>query len=277
MAYGKTIELFLADGIADGIVAAELSNWNGKAIKIPRIKVKDSERKDITLPGVYFLFCDDGSVYIGESENVKERLVEHIRDYNSGKESYYWATAVCFTSESLNKTLVRYLENQLFNIVKSNGSFKVLTKSTYKDTVVKESQVASMAEFIDNVKVIIKTLGYSILDDNSKKVNNVTLFYCKNSSADAVGYLSDNGFTVMKGSKISDHTVASFKTNVVSWYEARCKIESDGTVVNSELQKDVEFSSPSAAASIVLGRPSSGNELWKTSEGIKLKDINIDQ
>ncbi len=52
--YGKTIELFLVNGDSDGIVTAELSNWNGKAIKIPSIMVKDSKREDIKLPGVYF-------------------------------------------------------------------------------------------------------------------------------------------------------------------------------------------------------------------------------
>ena len=31
----KTIELFLVNGTADSIITAELSNWNGKAIKIP--------------------------------------------------------------------------------------------------------------------------------------------------------------------------------------------------------------------------------------------------
>lgn len=41
MAYGKAIELFLVDGDANGLITAELSNWNGKAIKIPRTDVKD--------------------------------------------------------------------------------------------------------------------------------------------------------------------------------------------------------------------------------------------
>ena len=41
MKYGKSIELFLVNGTADSIVTAELSNWNGKAIKIPRIEVAD--------------------------------------------------------------------------------------------------------------------------------------------------------------------------------------------------------------------------------------------
>ena len=47
VAYGKTIELFLVNGTADSLTTAELSNWNGKAIKIPRTEVAECEREDI--------------------------------------------------------------------------------------------------------------------------------------------------------------------------------------------------------------------------------------
>lgn len=56
MTYGKTIELFLVNGTADSIITAELSNWNGKAIKIPRIEIQPCDREDITQAGVYFCF-----------------------------------------------------------------------------------------------------------------------------------------------------------------------------------------------------------------------------
>ena len=39
MEYGRAIELFLVNGTADSLITAELSNWNGKAIKIPRTEV----------------------------------------------------------------------------------------------------------------------------------------------------------------------------------------------------------------------------------------------
>jgi hypothetical protein len=48
MGYGKTIELFLADGTNNGIVTAELSNWSGKAIKIPRIDIKHSTKETVS-------------------------------------------------------------------------------------------------------------------------------------------------------------------------------------------------------------------------------------
>ena len=47
MAYGKAIELFLVNGTADSLITAELSNWNGKAIKIPRTEVSGCNRDDV--------------------------------------------------------------------------------------------------------------------------------------------------------------------------------------------------------------------------------------
>ena len=109
-------------------------------------------RDDIAQAGVYFLFCkeDDGSdsVYIGEAENVKERLVQHLRDYQAEKEKYYWNTAVIFVGRDLNKALIRYLENRFVEIARNSKRYLVLTKNTYRNTVMKESQIAVMEEFV---------------------------------------------------------------------------------------------------------------------------------
>ena len=125
MAYGKSIELFLTNGTADSLITAELSNWNGKAIKIPRIEVSDCKRDDIKGAGVYFLFCkeedDSDSIYIGESETIQERLNQHIRDYNADKEKFYWTTAVIFLGRDLNKALIRYLEDRFVQIARESS------------------------------------------------------------------------------------------------------------------------------------------------------------
>ena len=174
MAYGKSIELFLVNGSADSFITAELSNWNGKAIKIPRIEVASCDRDGITQARVYFLFCkEEGGadfVYIGEAENVKERLVQHLRDYQAEKEKYYWTTAVIFIGRDLNKALIRYLENRFVEIARACKRYTALTKNTYKNTVMKESQIAVMEEFIDNVRILISTLGYKVLEPLNKPV-----------------------------------------------------------------------------------------------------------
>lgn len=201
MSYGKAIELFLVNGTADSLITAELSNWNGKAIKIPRTEVLGCNRDDVKGAGVYFLICqeDDGtdSVYIGEAENVQDRLVQHLREYQSGKEKYYQNTAVIFVGRDLNKALIRYLENRFVEIARECGRYAVLTKNTYKNTVMKESQIASMEEFIDNVKILINTLGYKVLVPAPKATDDTVYLYCKGSGASATGFVSIGGFTVL--------------------------------------------------------------------------------
>ena len=277
MAYGKAIELFLVNGTAESLITAELSNWNGKAIKIPRTEVSSCERDDIKGVGVYFLICqeDDGtdSVYIGEAENVLDRLTQHLRDFQSGKEKYYWNTAVIFVGRDLNKALIRYLENRFVEIAKECGRYTVLTKNTYKNTVLKEAQIASMEEFIDNVKILINTLGYKVLVPVPKANDETIYLYCKGSGASAKGFVSAGGFTVLEGSTVSDHTVPSLETKGKSYYNLRNALIKDGTISDRVFTRDYEFKAPSAASAVILGHTSNGNVDWKTADGTKLKDL----
>jgi len=275
--YGKAIELFWVNGTAESLVTAELSNWNGKAIKIPRTELQDCNREDICSVGVYFLMCqeDDGtdSVYIGEAENVRERLIQHIRDYQSGKENYYWNTAVLFIGRDLNKALIRYLENRFVEIAKECGRYRILTKNTYKNTVIKESQAASMEEFIDNVKILINALGYKVLTSIPKATDHTKYLYCSGSGASAKGFISSGGITVIKGSVISNHTVPSFETRGKNYFDLRNQLKQEGIIHEGVFQKDYEFSAPSAASAVVLGRNSNGKDDWKSDDGTKLKDL----
>ena len=261
----------------NSLVTAELSNWNGKSIKIPRTEVSECNRDDMKGAGIYFLFCqeDDGedSVYIGEAENVLERLNQHLRDFHAGKEKYYWNTAVVFVGRDLNKALIRYLENRLVEIARDSNRYVVLTKNTYKNTVMKESQIAVMEEFIDNVKILISTLGYKVLVPAPQATNDTVYLYCKGSGGSAKGFASSGGFTVLKYSMISDHIVPSLETRGKTYYVLRNKLETDGTIVDRKFIRNYEFSAPSAASAVVLGHTSNGNMDWKTVDGTRLKDL----
>lgn len=278
MAYGKSIELFLVNGNAESLVTAELSNWNGKAIKIPRIEVPSCVREDIKGVGVDFLFCEEAdgehAVYIGEAENALDRLNSHIRDYSAGKEKYYWNTAVVIIGRDLNKALIRYLEDRLVALTRDAGRYQVLTKNTYKNTVLKESQVATMEEFLDNIKILISALGYKVLTPVPQATDSTVYLYCKGQSgANAKGFLSSEGFTVLKGSSISDHTVPSFESRGKTYFNLRNRLIEEKLIQEGVFVKDYEFSAPSAASAVVLGHTSNGNVDWKTETGIRLKDL----
>lgn len=214
MAYEKSIELFLVNGPADSLITAELSNQNGKAIKIPRIEVNECKRDDLRKAGVYFLFCKNNNekdaVYIGESENIHKRLVQHIQDYNAEKEEFYWTTAVLFLGRDLNKALIRYLEDRFVTIAKGTKRFTVLTKNTYSKTVMKESQIAAMEEFIDNVKILINALGYNVLEPKTniqittESSSDDKLLYLNVGNINAKGGITSEGFVLLVGSDIAE-------------------------------------------------------------------------
>mgnify|MGYP004601252863 FL=1 len=281
MEHGKVIELFLANGTADRLVTAELSNWNGKAVKIPRIEVNSCARPDICCPGVYFLLCktDDGedAVYIGESENVKDRLMQHIRDYNQEKEKYYWNTAVIFTGRDLNKALIRYLEYRLVQITKSCQRYKVLTKNTYSNTVLNEAQKSVMEEFIDNVTILINTLGYKLLEPLAPSANATTTtlegerLYLKAGNTYGEGSVTTEGFVLYAGAVISDKV--SEKSLSKGSVKMRNELLDSDSVKNYTTTKDILFSSSSAAGVFVVGYSISGPQNWKNINGITLKEL----
>jgi hypothetical protein len=83
--FAKTIKIFLMDSDPNSRMTCELSNWVGKAYKIPRKLLKESSnRKELKNIGVYLLFGkdpespDDDMVYIGQTEDIFSRLNQHL-------------------------------------------------------------------------------------------------------------------------------------------------------------------------------------------------------
>ena len=283
MPHGKSIELFLVNGTADSIITAELSNWNGKAIKIPRIEVAACKRDDVTEVGVYFLFGKDDDnadiVYIGESENVKERLVQHIRDYPD-KEKFYWNTAVIFIGHDLNKALIRYLENRFVEIARKTKRYTVVTKNTYRNTVMKESQVAMMEEFIEDVQILLNTLGYKVLEplvEEARTADPVSpqpetgMLSITSGNVNATGKVTAEGFVVLEGAAINEKI--SERSLSAGAIKQRADLLKLGKVKNWVTTENILFSSSSAAAVFVLGYSVSGPRAWKAADGRCLKEI----
>ncbi|MBQ7170103.1 MAG: DUF4357 domain-containing protein [Synergistaceae bacterium] len=146
-------------------------------------------------------------------------------------------------------------------------------KNTYGRTVFKESEKAVRVEFMDNVRLIIATLSYNVFAPLQTETEKRQYFFCrmKSSGADAKGFVSPGGFTVLKGSRLSDYVGQSMIDGKhTSYYRLRVQLEDDGTVSGKRFCRDYEFRSPSA---VVRGHSSNGNADWKTEDGVRLKDI----
>lgn len=280
--FGKTIKLFLIDGEPNGRITCELSNWTGKAYKIPRIKVKEcADRPDLLNPGVYLLLGKDETgkdlAYIGEAETVFKRLIQHLTQKD------FWNEAIVFISkdENLNKAYIKYLENRLFEIANSVNRYQIENSTTPTQSSIAESDRAEMEEFIENVKILINTLGHKVFEEkreikSQKKQDQETFIIKAARGADAQGEPTADGFLVFKGSKAAATTSPSMTDNVT---RIRNRLLENEVIVekNEELlfPDDYLFSSPSAAASIVMGRNANGLTEWKLKNGTTLKIFEI--
>ncbi len=259
-------------------MSCELSNWTGKAYKIPRIKVKDcTDRDDLSSTGVYLLFGkdDDGKdlVYIGEAESILKRLNQHLTSKD------FWRETIVFISkdENLNKAHIKYLENRLHEIAVSTNRYKIHNSVTPTQSSISESDKAEMEEFIDNIKLLVNTLGHKVFEEKReiKQQHRQNTFMIKSArGADGLGEPTSDGFVVLKGSKAAGTIVNSMTSSFV---KLRDKLIDDDVLVDKgeylEFSDDYIFSSPSTAAVMVMGRNANGLTEWKTKDGKTLKEF----
>jgi hypothetical protein len=278
MKFGKTIKIFLIDGDPNGRMSCELSNWSGKAYKIPRIKIKDcADRDDLTSTGVYLLFGKDDQgkdqVYIGEAESILKRLNQQLTQKD------FWNEAIVFISkdENLNKAHIKYLENRLHDIAKSANRYKVDNSIIPTQSSISESDRAEMEEFIEYIKMLVNTLGHKVFDEKRefKPKQKQEIFTIKAArGADGQGEPTSDGFVVFKNSKAAATIVNSMTPNFATY---RQKLIDEGALVDKgeylEFYDDYIFSSPSTAAAIVMGRNANGLTEWKNMDGKTLKDF----
>jgi uncharacterized protein DUF4357 len=278
MKFGKTIKIFLIDGDPNGRMSCELSNWTGKAYKIPRIKIKDcSDRNDLKNTGVYLLFGKDeegkDQVYIGEAETILKRLSQHLNQKD------FWNETIVFISkdENLNKAHIKYLENKLYGLAKKVNRYKIENTITPTQSSISEPDRAEMKEFIENIKLLVNTLGHKVFEEKReyKTKSKQTNFSIKAArGANAKGEPTSDGFVVFKGSKFAPSIVKSFPPTMIKLRKQL--IDQDLLIIkNNELilTDDYIFGSPSTAAAIVMGRNANGLIEWKLSNGKTLKEF----
>lgn len=282
MKYGKTIKIFLIDGEPNGRMSCELSNWSGKAYKIPRIKIKEcADRNDLNSTGVYLLLGKDNAgkdlVYIGEAESILKRLNQHLTQKD------FWNETIIFISkdENLNKAHIKYLENRLHEIAKSANRYIVENNIIPTQSSISESDKAEMEEFIEYIKMLVNTLGHKLFEEKRefKPKQQQEIFSIKAArGAEGSGEPTSDGFVVLKNSRAAATFVNSIPPNFITY---RQKLIDEGILINKgdyfEFTDDYIFSSPSTAAVIVMGRNANGLIEWKNKEGKTLKEFESNE
>lgn len=283
MKSGKTISLYLVDGEPSGLICAYLSNWTGQCIKVPRNLLENARaRKEINNIGIYFLFGvdennpDEQKLYIGEAENVFERLIQHSKD----DEKAFWNEAVVFSSkdDNLTKGHIKYLEFRLIELSNKNSQYELLNKQKNTRPKLPEMAIADMETYLENLKIVLPTIGYDIFNYPEKvSFRNESKLALNIANIKASGVLTKNGFLVYKDSEVS----IDIKDSLSNGYKRkRDKLIEKGLISKENnkfvFKESVEFRSPSEAAAIIVGYAINGRKHWKNISGKTLNEIESD-
>jgi hypothetical protein len=274
-----TIKLFLVHGDAKRLRTAELSNWTGKAVAGPRSELEGVlSRDEAEKSGVYFLIGTDSesgksAVYVGEAESIRDRLRGHL-------DKDFWNHVVFFISkdENLTKAHIRYLEGRLINQAKLAGRALVINGQS-SGSKLPESDREDMEIFLDRIHQLMPVLGAdALLPIGSTPNGHVKkqILVCEIKGLKATGHPTPTGFVVLKGS----HAVLKERASAHQYpytLASRKRLIEDGTLVIVEdhlkFTRDSEFSSPSAAATVVHGGSANGLHAWKSKDGKTLKEL----
>ncbi|UOG23833.1 GIY-YIG nuclease family protein (plasmid) [Gordonia amicalis] len=311
-AIGKSVRLFLVDGTAGGLTTAEIMNWTGHVIAAARTDLPELLRRDETQrTGVYFLLGDDTegtgtpSAYIGEGDDIGNRLRQHSRAEESGGKDF-WTRVVVVTSKDMNltKAHARYLEARFIDLALGARRSKLTNSTSPPPPQLPESDLSDMEYFIAQAKIVLPVLGVNLLrgsiqpetqepGGNTESAGSATAgrpgiqlpepdaaaFRLRNprTGVDARARVVDGEFTVLKGSLAKGKW--SEKLPEYAAGKLHAALLRDGTLrptPSSELvvfADDHVFNSSSQAASVISGTSASGPREWREeSSGLTFGD-----
>lgn len=293
MGVGRSVRLYLVDGVATGILTAEIMNWTGHVLAAPRTRIESVLKRDeLARTGIYFLVGpdDQGSgldrVYVGEGDEIGKRLYQH------NKEKDFWERFVAVTSKDMNltKAHVRYLEGRLIGMLKTARKVAVENSNSPDFRLLPEADIADMEAFLEEIALILPVIGSTFLQSTSlqsksasegvsgttisgsRDVSNGNLgdespvFTVANKKAGISAQAIETGgeFIVLSGSigslkeRISFHDRMKAIRDEAFASGRAMKLDMD----RFQLEQDIAFSSPSAAAVFLFGTSRNGRTDW---------------
>lgn len=278
-----SIRIFLADGVPDGLRIVEKSNWTGRAVVVNRSQLDRAlAREELSLPGVYVLTGvsdKDGAprVYVGEADVLRDRIKQHV----VGKD--FWTRLIAFTStnEGLNKAHVRYLEARLVGLARNANQWEVENGTQPGPPPLSEADRADAEWFLAEMLVIFPVLGVDAFEAAANQAcstapgkDEAPTLFLRERGADGRGQEIADGFVVFKDSRARLTEVPSFHDYLRDLRKQL--VEREVLVADREslvFSQDYRFTSPSAAAAVLVGGSSNGRLAWKDARGRTLKAL----
>ncbi|MGA7181211.1 MAG: GIY-YIG nuclease family protein [Thiobacillaceae bacterium] len=235
-------------------------------------------REESQNSGVYFLTGVDpetgkDALYIGEAESIRDRIKSHL-------DKDFWNQIAFFTSkdENLTKAHIRYLEGRLIEQAKKVGRAEV-KNSQGSGSKLPESDREDMEIFLEKIHQLLPVLGVEVLVPTTANVAGATereTLSCEIKGLKATGHLTPNGIVVLAGSQavLTERPSAQkypWPVNMRQQLKDQQSLKEDAD--HLVFAKDIEFSSPSAAAAVIHGGHANGLTAWKNKDGKTLKEL----
>jgi Domain of unknown function (DUF4357) len=298
MSNGRNIRMFLVDGTPTGVVTAEIMNWTGHVLVAPRSQLADViQRAEPNRTGVYFLMGpsendDVLTVYIGESDNVGQRLIQHNRPEEKGGKDF-WDRLCLVTNKDFNltKAHVRYLEGRFIATAKDAKRANISNGTAPEFVGLPEGDVADMEFFISQLRIVLPTLGLDFLKEKPMLKKKAALseqslpitevlpsasiqfeIISEKHKLIATAIEIEGEFILLAGSHTRSNWEGDRKQNTSYWkiHDRLChegKLEKIGD--HRMLLEDTVFNSPSAASAVVFGRSDNGRKSWREKKSKK--------
>ncbi|MDQ5929921.1 MAG: nuclease family protein, partial [Bacteroidota bacterium] len=220
-------------------------------------------------------------IYIGEAENIRNRLKQHLTDSNKDfKELIFFISK----DELLTKTQIKYLESRLIQLAIEAKTAEIDNGTSPSLPTLHEADISDMEYFLEQMKLMLPVMGFRFLisstikqsehQDIIEKSKKESLYYIKTKSFNATMFESDKGYIVLKGSEakktLSDSTTETYTNLRRKLIETKVLEEVGDKYIFAE---DAIFNSPSSASNMVLGRNSNGFTEWVNENGKSFKQI----
>ncbi len=272
-------------------------NKSGRGLAFPKAslyKVRQ-QQEELQGVGVYVLLGpakseDLRQVYVGQTTGLGSRLNNHT----SEKDKNFWNDTVVFVNPNLNAGHFQYLEAELCRLAKEANRCELTNITVPRGDKLPDEDKEKADPYLEDILLYLQILGVHYFEKASErespppkpkgkgtaqppKDEQRRLFLKSSKEVIATGYyLGEGKLRVEAGPK-----APASVSNIPKWSD-RLLARRDGLVAAGvlkdkgdyyELVKNHDFSRPSIASDLLLGRPSNGWDVWKDAQGVRLKDL----
>lgn len=274
---------------------AKIPDSAAQALAFPRNHIAElKNRPELHRQAVYFLLGVDtvsgrDAVYVGEARVITKQFIEHL-----AKKDFWSECIVCPTpGDTFPLSHIKYLQSIFVAGAHADGDYHVLNSAPAKEPALGQAERDAMDEYVGNVKALLAAFARPVLESSqvrsriapgSVSTSNLDVnvptdaerLQLRVSGIMASGLRAAGGaLLVLKRSHANKQVELSLSNGNLG---VRSMLIRTGVLVDAgdhfQFVRDYTFTSPTQAASVILGYNANGRQMWRVGDGRSLGEID---